>query len=177
MPLYRINLLREQQIYKPNIFIIIAISLLLIGIVVLFMHYMILDKIHYQQERNKYLQQEINKYNIILREYNDLKTKKQILIKNIELLQTIETNRIQVIHLFEELINLVPDGVFFSRLTQNGNKIVLEGVTESEKNLFILIQNFKQSKWLTNPKIYSIEMKQDKLKPGVSHFKLELTQI
>lgn len=177
MPLYRINLLHEQQIYKPNVFIIIGISILFVNIMVLFMHYMILDKIHYQQERNKYLQQEINQYKKNLREYKDLQTKKQFLIKNIELLQVIETNRIQIIHLFEELINLVPDGVFFSRLTQTGNKIYLKGVTESEKNLFILIKNFKQSKWLTNPKIYSIEMKQDKLKSGVSHFKLELTQI
>jgi type IV pilus assembly protein PilN len=176
MPLYRINLLREQQIYKPNVFIIIPISLVFVSILVLFMQYLLLDKINYQQERNKYLQQEINKFKDILREYKDLETKKHLLIKNINLLKLIEKNRVQIIHLFEELINLVPDGVFFSRLTQNANKIYLEGVTESEKNLFILIKNFKQSKFLTNPKIYSIEMKQDKLKSNVSHFKLELTQ-
>ncbi len=176
MPLYRINLLREQQIYKPNVFIIIPISLVFVSILVLFMQYILLDKINYQQERNKYLQQEIKKFKDILREYKDLETKKHLLIKNINLLKLIEKNRVQIIHLFEELINLVPDGVFFSRLTQNANKIYLEGVTESEKNLFILIKNFKQSKFLTNPKIYSIEMKQDKLKSNVSHFKLELTQ-
>lgn len=176
MPLYRINLLREQQIYKPNVFIIIPISLVFVSILVLFMQYLLLDKINYQQERNKYLQQEINKFKDILREYKDLEAKKHLLIKNINLLKLIEKNRFQIIHLFEELINLVPDGVFFSRLTQNANKIYLEGVTESEKNLFILIKNFKQSKFLTNPKIYSIEMKQDKLKSNVSHFKLELTQ-
>ena len=62
MPLYRINLLREQQIYKPNVFIIIPISLVFVSILVLFMQYILLDKINYQQERNKYLQQEIKKF-------------------------------------------------------------------------------------------------------------------
>jgi type IV pilus assembly protein PilN len=177
MPLYRINLLREQQIYKPNLVIIFGISLVFISILVLFMHhYILVDKINYQQERNKYLQQEIDKFKDIQIENKNLEAKKALLIKNIDLVQAIETNRIQIIHLFEEVINLVPDGVFFSRLTQNANKIFLEGVADSEKNFFILIKNFKQSKFLTNPQIYSIEMKQDKLKSSVSHFKLELTQ-
>jgi type IV pilus assembly protein PilN len=177
MPLYRINLLREQQIYKPNLVIIFGISLVFVSILVLFMqHYILVDKINYQQERNKYLQQEIDKYKDIQIENKNLEAKKALLIKNIDLVQAIETNRIQIIHLFEEVINLVPDGVFFSRLTQNTNKIFLEGVADSEKNFFILIKNFKQSKFLTNPQIYSIEMKQDKLKSSVSHFKLELTQ-
>jgi len=177
MPLYRINLLREQQIYKPNLVIIFGISLVLVSILVLFMHhYILVDKINYQQERNKYLQQGIDKYKYIHIENKNLEAKKALLIKNIDLLQAIEINRIQIIHLFEELINLLPDGVFFSSLTQNANKIFLEGVADSEKNFFILIKNFKQSKFLTNPKIYSIEMKQDKLKSSVSHFKLELTQ-
>lgn len=90
MPLYRINLLREQQIYKPNVFIIIPISLVFVSILVLFMQYLLLDKINYQQERNKYLQQEINKFKDILREYKDLETKKHLLIKNINLLKLIE---------------------------------------------------------------------------------------
>ncbi len=177
MPLYRINLLREQQIYKPNLVIIFGISFVFVSILVLFMHhYILVDKINYQQERNKYLQQEIDKYKDIQIENKNLEAKKALLIKYIDLVQAIETNGIQIVHLFEELINLVPDGVFFSSLTQNANKIFLEGVADSEKNFFILIKNFKQSKFLTNPKIYSLEMKQDKLKSSVSHFKLELTQ-
>lgn len=177
MPLYRINLLREQQIYKPNLVMIFGISLLVVGILVLFMHhYILVDKINYQQQRNKYLQQEIDKFKDIQIAKKNLEAKKAKLINNIDLVQAIETKRIQIIHLFEEVINLVPDGVFFNRMTQNANKVFLEGVADSEKNFFTLIKNFKQSKFLTKPKIYSIEMKQDKLKSSVSHFKLELTQ-
>ncbi|WP_069472816.1 PilN domain-containing protein [Candidatus Marithrix sp. Canyon 246] len=131
MPLYRINLLREQQIYKPNLAIIFAISLVVVSILVLFMqHYILVDKINYQLERNKYLQQEIDKSKDIKIEKNQLEAKKALLIKHIDLVQTIEANRTQVIHLFEEVINLVPDGVYFNSLTQNANKIFLEGVAD-----------------------------------------------
>ena len=79
MPLYRINLLHEQQIYKPNLVIIFGISLVFVSILVLFMHhYILVDKINYQQERNKYLQQEIDKFKDIQIENKNLEAKKAL---------------------------------------------------------------------------------------------------
>jgi type IV pilus assembly protein PilN len=99
-----------------------------------------------------------------------------------DIIQELEESRFNVVHLFDELVKKVPNGVYFTSLKQKGNKITLEGVAQADARVSKLMENIEKSQWLTNPKIFSIKTIEDKeqkssyKKRRISSFKLEITQ-
>jgi len=182
-----INLLPWRETLKKEretrFFLITGMSLLFMGIVVILVHLYMVDQIDYQQRRNHYLKSEIKKVEAQLKEIETLKKEKKRLIERMDIIQELEESRSNVVHLFDELVKQVPNGVYFTSMKQKGNKITLEGVAQSGNRVSELMENLEASQWLTNPKIYSIKTIEDnKLqkyaykKRRLSNFKLEITQ-
>jgi len=176
----RINLLPWRDTLRKEREIrfgaITAVSLVFMGLILLSVHLFIGHQIDYQQRRNRYLQTEIEKADNKIKEIKDLKNKKKRLIERMNVIQKLEENRSHVVHLFDELVKKIPSGVYFTRITQNGDKVILEGVAQSDARVSSLMGNIEASQWLTNPKIYSIVAKDKSKKRSVSTFKLEVTQ-
>jgi type IV pilus assembly protein PilN len=182
----RINLLPWRETLKKEreirFFIITGMSLVFTGIVVLLVHLYMANRIAYQQHRNNYLKAEIKKVEAQLKKIEKLKGEKQALIERMDIIQELEESRFNVVHLFDELVKKVPNGVYFTSLKQKGNKITLEGVAQADARVSKLMENIEKSQWLTNPKIFSIKTIEDKeqkssyKKRRISSFKLEITQ-
>jgi type IV pilus assembly protein PilN len=182
----RINLLPWRETLKKEreirFFIITGMSLVFTGIVVLLVHLYMANQIAYQQHRNNYLKAEIKKVEAQLKKIEKLKGEKQALIERMDIIQELEESRFNVVHLFDELVKKVPNGVYFTSLKQKGNKITLEGVAQADARVSKLMENIEKSQWLTNPKIFSIKTIEDKeqkssyKKRRISSFKLEITQ-
>lgn len=184
----RINLLPWRETLKQERqlrFVIIAlISLAITALVVLGVHLFMEGEIAYQESRNNYLQAEIKKAEAQIQEIEELDKKKQRLIERMNVIQELEESRPQVVHLFDELVKQVPNGVYFTSLTQKGNKVTLEGVAQSDARVSSLMSNFENSQWLTQPKIFFIESKNESKNKkdnkensrNISIFKLEVTQ-
>jgi len=172
----RINLLPWRDTLKKEretrFGIITGISLLLVGLVILGIHLYFLGEINYQQYRNNYLKKQIKIAEDQIEEIKTLDEKKQRLIERMSIIQELEENRPQIVHLFDELVKQVPNGVYFTNMTQKDNKITLEGVAQSDARVSSLMGKIEESKWLANPKIYSIEAEGE----TKSNFKLEVTQ-
>ena len=182
----RINLLPWRETLKKEretrFGIIALITLLFAGLIAGFVHLYMNGQLDYQQRRNQYLKSEIKRAEEKIKEIKDLGQKKQRLIERMDIIQNLEVSRPQVVHLVEELVKQVPDGVSFSSMVQKGNKITLDGIAQSSARVSTLMKNFESSQWLSGSKIIHIRTEEVKgtqksyRKTSVSKFKLEITQ-
>jgi type IV pilus assembly protein PilN len=139
--------------------------------------------ISYQGNRNRFLQEEIKKAEAKIEEIKALDEQKAALVKRMEAIQGLEEIRPLVVHLFDELVRKVPDGVYFTNLKQVGGKVTLSGVAQSDARVSSLMTNLESSEWLKFPKIMVIQKeelksgKNEKMKRSVSKFQLEINQL
>ena len=180
----RINLLPWRETLKKEreirFGIITGLSLALTGLVWLAVHLYMVGEHDYQTSRNKYLENEIKKAEAKIKEIDQLDKQKQSLIERMNIIQELEESRPQIVHLFDEIVKQVPNGVYFTSMTQKGDKITINGVAQSDARVSSLMKNIERSKWLAEPKIFKIETKgvakQTHQGRRVSTFKLEAKQ-
>ncbi len=172
----RINLLPWRDTLKKEreirFGVITGISLFLTVLVILGIHLYFQGEINYQQSRNDYLQKQIKIAEAKIEEIKTLDEKKQRLIERMSVIQELEENRPQIVHLFDELVKQIPNGVYFTNMVQKGNKITLDGTAQSKARVSSLMGKFEESEWLANPKIYIIESDGE----AKNNFQLEVTQ-
>lgn len=148
----RINLLpwraerREQR--KREFFMQLGIgaaaTVLLVILWVLFMD----ARIDSQNGRNDYLTGEIKQLDAQIAEIKDLqKTKSQLLARK-QIIEQLQSNRAQMVHLFDELVKTIPDGARLTSLKQNGDVLTLDGVAESNATVAQYMRNIEASPWL-----------------------------
>jgi len=179
----RINLLPWRETLKKEreirFGIITGISLAITGLVVLSVHLYMQSLIDYQQSRNKYLETQIKEADKKIEEIKKLEKDKLRLIERMDVIQQLEESRPQIVHLFDEFVKQVPEGVYFTTMKQKGDKITLEGVAQSNARVSSLMTNIEKSPWLTNPTIGVIETTNkgatNYKKHSISKFKLEVT--
>lgn len=183
----RINLLPWRETLKKErelrFSIIMGASLAFAGLIVLSVHMYMQSLINYQEARNNFLKDQIEQAEAKIKEIEELDQKKQALIDRMEVIQKLEESRPQVVHLFDEMVKKLPNGVFFKKMEQKSNKITLEGIAQSDARVSSLMTNFEKSDWLKTPKIIKIETKEIETKDNkkskkhtVSEFKLEVVQ-
>lgn len=182
----RINLLPWRDTLRKEreqrFLLIMGTCLAFTGVIFGAVHFYIAGMIDYQYSRNSYLTSEIKKAEAQIEEIKTLDEKKAQLIKRMEAIQELEENRPLVVHLFDELVRKLPEGVYFTKFEQKGAQITLTGSAQSDARVSSLMTNLKSSQWLTAPKILIIEKKDKQTdKKGKTHetsdFTLEVTQI
>ncbi len=181
----RINLLEWRDIQKKEretrFGILASIGLGIMGLIVLGVHVFYQSKIGYQESRNNYLTQEIQSVEKQIEEIEALEKKKAALINRMSVIQELESSRPKIVHLFDELVQRLPDGVHFTRMTQKKDKITLEGMAQSDARVSSLMRKIEESEWLKSPEIKRI-VRKDIIEKGsdsersISEFKLEVTQ-
>ena len=88
-------------------------------------------RIDNQNQRNAYLANEIKALDKQIEEINELdKTKSQLLTRK-QIIEQLQSNRSQMVHLFDEMVKTIPDGVRLTTMKQAGDVLTLEGVAES----------------------------------------------
>jgi type IV pilus assembly protein PilN len=131
--------------------------------------------IDFQRKRNAYLKSEITKVDKQIKEIKKLERTRQQLIARMNVIQNLQASRPQVVHLFDELVTTMPDGVFLIELTQAGKGITVAGRAQSNARVSAYMRNIEQSPWLAAPKLKIIETK-EKDTDG-SQFSLTATQV
>jgi type IV pilus assembly protein PilN len=112
-----------------------------------------------QQERNDYLEGEISELDKRITEILGLENQKTRLIARMEIIETLQRSRPEIVHVFDELVNTLPDGVNLSFVKQNGERIELRGATQSSTRVSALMRNIDQSQWLADPALQVVETK------------------
>jgi len=114
-----------------------------------------------QQERNAFLQAEIAKVQKQNEEIKELDAKKDRLLARKKVIEELQANRSQMVHLFDSLVRTIPDGVTLGSIKQEGDILTLQGSAQSNARVSAYMRNLEISGWMTKPDLSIIEVKKD----------------
>ena len=112
-----------------------------------------------QNGRNEYLRTEITKVDTQIKEIEELDKKKGKLLARKEVIEQLQANRSQMVHLFDSLVRTIPDGVTLTSIKQEGEILTLGGRSQSNARVSTYMRNLEGSGWMTNPDLNVIEAK------------------
>ena len=157
----RINLLphREQKrAARQRQFIGLAASLAVLGLAVVgLVHFVLAQRIEEQQSRNKLLTTEIAKLDEQIKEIDKLREQTKALLARKQVVETLQSNRTEAVHLLDQMVRQLPDGIYLRSMKQVGQKVTLIGYAQSNARVSTLMRNIESSPWLTQPELVEIK--------------------
>ena len=164
----KINLLpwrEERRAEQTRQFVsILAMCAFLAAALVGAVHLNIAFEISHQQFRNGVLAKEISELDLALQEIAILEEKKQQLLSRMEVIQSLQQQRPQIVHLFDEFVRTVPEGIYLTSIKQSGKNLKINGVAESNGRVSAYMRNIDISDWMATPKLTVIETKKGALR-------------
>lgn len=151
---WREELRKEQQ---RQFLTILGLSAVLMGLIVLAVHIQIAGMITHQDSRNEFLKKEITKVEKQIKEINNLAKEKQSLLARMQVIERLQRNRPEVVHLFDEIVKIMPEGTYLTSMKQSGKGLALNGVAQSNARVSALMRNIDSSPWLSNPQLQIIK--------------------
>ena len=162
MATMRINLLphREQKRQaRQRQFISLALSLGVLGLaVVALVHGILAAQIDNQRARNTLLKTEIAKLDEQIKEIDRLRDQIQAVISRKQVVETLQANRSEAVHLLDQMVRQLPDGIYLRSVRQAGAKVTITGYAQSNARVSTLMRNIEASPWLTNPELIEIKL-------------------
>jgi len=162
MATVRINLLphrAQKRAARQRQFVSLAISLAVLGIaLVALVHAVLVARIDNQQSRNNLLKTEIAKLDEQIKEIDRLREQIQAVIARKQVVETLQANRSETVHLLDQLVRQLPDGVYLRSIKQVGEKVTLVGYAQSNARVSTLMRNIESSPWLGNPQLVEVQL-------------------
>ena len=129
--------------------------------------------VDYHKSRIQFLQGQIDILNTKLQKIKDIEETKAKLLARMDIIQELQRSRPEVVHLFEEMVTTVPEGVWLNSITQKDKGLSIEGKAESNARVSAYMRNLESSDWLKSPVLQVIQAEKDS---RVADFKLSLQQ-
>jgi type IV pilus assembly protein PilN len=124
-----------------------------------------------QKEKNNLLTKEIVKLDAQIADIQDLENRKQRLVARMEIIERLQRKRPEIVHLFDEIVKTVPEGIYLTTIKQTGNKLEIRGVAQSSTRVSTFMRNIDSSVWMDNPVLQVVESAKDS-STGGSNFTL-----
>jgi type IV pilus assembly protein PilN len=173
-----INLLpwREEQRQEQTrqFATVAALSMVLTGALIFLVHVTFTNQIDHQKFRNKILQDEIKTLDESLKQIAALEETKEQLLARMDVIQSLQQRRPQIVHLFDDFVRTVPEGIYLTNIKQEGGQLTIKGVAESNGRVSAYMRNIDASAWMATPKLKVIETKKGTLRS--SDFTLTTSQ-
>lgn len=144
---------KEKQ--KQYFLMLLAVALFAIAITLIVSQFY---QIHIdgQNSKNQYLINEIKKLDVRIVEIKNLNEKKSELEKRISVIQQLQRSRNVGTQVLDEVTKIVPNGVYLTSLSKQGNAIELNGRSESNNHLANMLRDIESSIFLTSAQLSSI---------------------
>ncbi len=166
----RINLLphREQKRQaRQRQFVSMAALLVVAGLgVVGLVHIVLASQIDGQNSRNTLLKTEIVKLDEQIKEIDKLRDQISQVLSRKQVVETLQATRNESVHLLDQLVRQLPDGIYLRSIRQAGTKITLIGYAQSNARVSTLMRNVQSSPWLSSPELVEIKLVP---MPGTAH--------
>jgi len=157
----RVNLLphrEHRRVAKQRHFYVLAGLFAGFGVLILFfVHGIISARIAYQGERNQYLEKEIAILDIQINEIKKLKEQIQVLLARKKVVEELQINRSETVHLLDQLVRQLPDGVYLKGIKETGRKVELTGFAQTNARVSTLLRNLESSPWIESPNLVEIK--------------------
>ena len=156
----RINLLphraEKRQARQIQFIALSVISVVLAAFLIGIVDVAIDTQISYQERRNQYLKQETAILDKQIEEINKLREQTRSLMARKNVVETLQSTRSDVVHLMDQMLRILPDGVYLKTLKQTGNRINLVGYAQSNARVSTLMRAIEDSPWLDSPSLVEI---------------------
>ena len=176
----RLNLLPHRELKRKarqQQFVALAgitffLGLLTVGMV----HIMITGQIEHQESRNDYMKNQIAILDKQIDEIKQIRAQTQALLARKKVVETLQDNRSDVVHLLDQLVRLLPDGVYLRSIKQTNQTINLTGYAQSNARVSTLMRKLESSPWLGLPSL--VEIKASKVNNArLNAFSLNVTLV
>ena len=175
----RINLLpwrEELRKQKQQEFGVTAISSVVIaGLIVLLVHFHVDGMIQGQNQRNVYLESEIDILNKRIGRIRELEAMKDNLLARMNVIQELQGSRPESVHLMDELVRTLPEGVHLKTFTQKSKALAMTGIAESNARVSDYMRQIDSSDWITGPRLDVIKTSEAKRR-RIANFTLRGSQ-
>lgn len=112
-----------------------------------------------QQQRNNYLQGEIDRLDAQIKDISTLREEIDSLTRRQNAVEALQGERNLPVHLLNELARLAPEGVYFTSVKQNDKEVSLEGLAQTQERISELLRNTsRDAQWLINPRLGEIKL-------------------
>lgn len=157
----RINLLphrEEKRKSRRQQFILFSALAALGGLLVWFIgHSIIAGYVDGQDQKNALLKQEIALLDKEIVEIKGLREQAEALLSRKQVIESLQTNRTEPVHIFNELARQIPEGLYFKSLKQTGSHINIIGYAQSNARVSNLMRNLDASPQLQNAELVEVK--------------------
>ena len=157
----RINLLpwRDAQRRERKLAFLVALGVaaLAAGVTAFAAYLMYGSMIEAQQRRNNNLRAAIKTLDHQIEEINSLESAKQKFIARMEIIEKLQRSRPEIVHVFDEIVRTLPEGVYLTSVKQNGMRLKFEGIAQSSTRVSSFMRNIDGSQWLRNPELEVVQ--------------------
>lgn len=151
----RINLLpwrAEQRAQRKKEFLIgLGGALAFAAVIVLAGRFVVQSQIDGQNQRNAVLTEEIALLDQRIEEILGLENQKERMLARMEIIQQLQLSRPEAVHLFDELVRTLPEGVHLTEVKQAERRVEIQGQAQSSTRVSALMRNIDSSEWLRDP--------------------------
>ena len=159
----RINLVpwreAERKRKRQEFGVAFVAALLFAGVIAFVVSWQMQSAIDEQNARNEYLKGEIATLDKQIAEILDLDKRKQALRARIQVIEQLELSRPEIVHVFDQLVRTLPDGVYLTAVKQTERKLQIKGMAQSSTRVASYMRNIDSSEWLKDPSLDILETK------------------
>jgi type IV pilus assembly protein PilN len=146
---------RKKQ--KEQFFSQLAMSALLGGIICGAVYTWYQGRIAEQQARNVFLQKETTKLDAEIKDIASLQAEIASLRARQTAVENLQADRNMPVHLLEEIVSQLPDGIYLRSMKQENQSVLLTGVAQSQERVSDLLRSLStKTEWLIKPELVEI---------------------
>ncbi len=140
-------------------------------------HLRVEGQIKHQENRNQFVRNEIIRVDGKIKEIKEMEKVRAQLISRMGVIQDLQVSRPQAVHLFDELVETIPDGAFLVELSQKDKVVTLNGNSQSNARVSSYMRNIDSSEWVGDAQLQVIQQPEKQtVLPGMNHFRLTAKQ-
>jgi type IV pilus assembly protein PilN len=160
----RINLLPHREERRKALrqqFYALSALVATLALFIWFVGYSLIEAMsEHQAEKNRFLKGEIAVLDKQIEEIKKLKEQTESLLQRKQVIESLQANRTEIVHLFNELAHRLPAGVYLKSIKQEGQQITLVGYAQSNARVSTLMHNLDESPILERPVLIEIKAAQ-----------------
>ncbi|MGH8290783.1 MAG: PilN domain-containing protein [Steroidobacteraceae bacterium] len=157
----RINLLpwREAQRKERKLAFTVALggAAVCAAVVTAAIYLLYTGMIDAQERRNELLQQQVKVLDRQIEEINNLEQTKRQFIARMQIIEKLQSSRPEIVHVFDQIVKTLPDGVYLTSVTQTGDHLKFTGIAQSSTRVSAFMRNIDASQWMRNPTLEVIQ--------------------
>jgi len=157
----RVNLLPHREMRRrrqqKQFFVTLGAVVAFAAAIWLMVHTSLSGTFEDQIARNEYLTEEIKKLDKEIEDIQKLKEMTVSLLSRKKVVETLQSNRAEAVHLLDELARQLPEGIYLKAIKQAGARVTINGYTQSQARVSTLMRNLEASPHLENANLVEIK--------------------